>query len=385
MYRLPVFSTAFRIFFLAGAIEAVAVITIWVLKLLGIDAVDTHAPPVFWHTYEMVFGFCRAVIFGFLFTAGQHWSGRFLLGGRSAFALFVLWLVGRFAFYMPVKFAAIIFTADAAAGLFAIYRLWPLALQKHNRPVFYMVSAMSIAQLFAISALYWADMQDYFLHTIRFALLVVIMLVAVIAGRILPFFASVVVSGTKPRIVPQLEKLVWPATVLSFIAFAATPLGEIASRIAAVIFFLYGLLHGARWLLWRPQASIPIPILAILYLGYLWLIAGFILVALALWGLLPSSPAWHMFGIGGAGVFIFGMMTRVALGHTGRPIKAMTAMSAAYLTLNIALVVRVTLPLAGFADRAYLIAGLLWIVSFVLYLWKYTPVLLQPRIDGRPG
>lgn len=49
------------------------------------------------------------------------------------------------------------------------------------------------------------------------------------------------------------------------------------------------------------------------------------------------------------------------------------------------MLIRVILPLAGVADRAYLIAALLWVASFGLYLVKYAPILVQPRIDGRPG
>ncbi|MBL8035029.1 MAG: NnrS family protein [Leptospiraceae bacterium] len=100
---------------------------------------------------------------------------------------------------------------------------------------------------------------------------------------------------------------------------------------------------------------------------------------------MPASPAWHMFGVGAGGVFIFGMMTRVALGHTGRPIKAPQLALAGYLTLNMALAVRVTLPLIGFADQAYLIAAILWIAAFLFYLVKYAPMLFAPRIDGKPG
>ncbi|HRP70455.1 MAG TPA: NnrS family protein, partial [Turneriella sp.] len=86
-----------------------------------------------------------------------------------------------------------------------------------------------------------------------------------------------------------------------------------------------------------------------------------------------------------AGVFIFGMITRVALGHTGRPIKTAPMITFAYLTLNLALLVRVVVPLTGAAQMGYLIAGTLWLISFILYLVKYTPMLVRPRIDGRPG
>jgi uncharacterized protein involved in response to NO len=31
------------------------------------------------------------------------------------------------------------------------------------------------------------------------------------------------------------------------------------------------------------------------------------------------------------------------------------------------------------------ISGVLWIAAFVIFAIIYTPILTQPRIDGRPG
>ncbi len=387
MHRLPVFATAFRIFFLACAIHAAAAITLWLLKLRGIDILPTNAAPVFWHTYEMVFGFSRAAIFGFLFTAGQHWAGKFLLGGSSALALFLLWFAGRFAFFLPPALAPVAFAADLAASLFALWRLRSLLApqQKHNRPVVYLFIAYLLAQLCAVAGLYFSVLSDHFMHAIRFGLMTVVLYVALIAGRVLPFFASVVVQGAKPRILPRLENTVWPVAMAALGSFAAMALHPLFAKLTAVAFLVVAVQHAVRWYYWKPVATLKIPILAILYVWYLWLVLGFFMLALSLLGYLAASPAWHVFGIGAAGVFIFGMMTRVALGHTGRPIKAMGVALAAYLTLNIALLIRVFLPLAGINDDAYLLAAILWVASFALYLFKYVPILVQPRIDGRPG
>jgi uncharacterized protein involved in response to NO len=32
-----------------------------------------------------------------------------------------------------------------------------------------------------------------------------------------------------------------------------------------------------------------------------------------------------------------------------------------------------------------LLAAFLWTSAFVLFLWIYAPILLRPRVDGRPG
>ncbi|HRP70474.1 MAG TPA: NnrS family protein, partial [Turneriella sp.] len=214
MYNLPVFATAFRIFFLACALEAVAIISMWIATLHGVHVVETKIGGVDWHSYEMVFGFTRAAIFGFVFTAGQHWSGKFLLGGKSALALFTLWFLGRFAFYLPEPFAAVSYGFDIAAGAFAIYRLLPLLKQKNNRPPFFLIALMQMALVAAVVAHYVSAWQEHFLHAVRVGLLTAVLLVAIIAGRILPFFAGVVMAGQKPKIRQGLEKWIWPATQL---------------------------------------------------------------------------------------------------------------------------------------------------------------------------
>lgn len=387
MFRLPIFATAFRLFFFACSAHALFVITLWILKLRGLSVAETSVSPTYWHTYEMVFGFSRAAIFGFLFTAGQHWSGKFLLGGSSLVMLFSLWLAGRFAFFLPLPWSYAAFALDIICTGFALYRLRPLMNpeQKHNHNVFYLTVMFFLSQVMALTALHAYSDGELFLHSLRVALLIVVLFVAVIAGRILPFFASVVMQGEKPRILPALERLVWPAALLALLSYALLPAGKFFTYLAAVAFAASAALHGLRWYFWRPFSSFRTPILAILYAGYLWLVAGFAMQAFAVLGLMPASPAWHMFGVGAGGVFIFGMMTRVALGHTGRPIKAPQLALAGYLTLNMALAVRVTLPLIGFADQAYLIAAILWIAAFLFYLVKYAPMLFAPRIDGKPG
>ena len=56
--------------------------------------------------------------------------------------------------------------------------------------------------------------------------------------------------------------------------------------------------------------------------------------------------------------------------------------------VQMALALRVA-PLLGLPPttyRAFLMASsTAWMAVFVLYLWKYVPILIAPRVDGRPG
>jgi uncharacterized protein involved in response to NO len=60
---------------------------------------------------------------------------------------------------------------------------------------------------------------------------------------------------------------------------------------------------------------------------------------------------------------------------------------AAFLLLQLAAILRVVGNLLT-ADSSYLMiaaSGTLWVLAFGLFLYRYLPMLMQPRIDGKPG
>jgi uncharacterized protein involved in response to NO len=59
----------------------------------------------------------------------------------------------------------------------------------------------------------------------------------------------------------------------------------------------------------------------------------------------------------------------------------------AYGLVMLAAVLRVLLPLLapGLYVASLIIAAALWSVAFVLYLWVFTPWLMQTRLDGKDG
>ena len=83
---------------------------------------------------------------------------------------------------------------------------------------------------------------------------------------------------------------------------------------------------------------------------------------------------------------MLGMMTRSALGHTGRPLAAGTVETAAYVLVHLAAAVRVFVPLAepSAASLAAGVSSLLWTAAFAIFLAAYWPVLTRPRVDERP-
>ncbi len=98
------------------------------------------------------------------------------------------------------------------------------------------------------------------------------------------------------------------------------------------------------------------------------------------WLFTPTS-ALHALTMGAIGSMVLAVMTRVALGHTGRPLQAAQATVAAYWILMLAVVVRVFGPLMG---KGYLViidlsaAG--WMLAFAIFVWVHWPILTRAKV-----
>jgi uncharacterized protein involved in response to NO len=113
---------------------------------------------------------------------------------------------------------------------------------------------------------------------------------------------------------------------------------------------------------------------------------GLILDAGAELGLMAPNVALHALTAGAIGVFTLGMMVRVTLGHTGRAMVSPPSMTAAFVAINLAALVRVAFPLLWPAqyNSWMLLSGLLWSSAFAAFLVVIGPMLLAARVDGRP-
>ena len=78
------------------------------------------------------------------------------------------------------------------------------------------------------------------------------------------------------------------------------------------------------------------------------------------------------------------MISRVALGHTGRPLHVSTMIAASYLLVSLAAATRIAWPLFDlpFHDAALLASGLLWSAAFLIFTAVYWPVLTRPRLSA---
>jgi len=74
----------------------------------------------------------------------------------------------------------------------------------------------------------------------------------------------------------------------------------------------------------------------------------------------------------------------VTLGHTGRALQPPALISVAFAALNLAVPARVWLSIWS-PQVGYWLAAALWALAFLLFVGCYGPMLLSPRVDGKPG
>jgi uncharacterized protein involved in response to NO len=388
--KLVPFAYGFRPFFLVAGLFAALSVTAW-LWVYGAGAFpDPRMPPQFWHGHEMLFGFVAAAVAGFLLTAVPSWTGSRGFSGRPLILLTALWLAGRIAFSLGDALPFALLAALELAFLPGVMLLVaPTLFRSSNR------NTRLLVVLFA----FWA-MDALFLYGIaagnvavsaaalRGALGLVLVLITVIGGRIVPAFTrnAIAQSGQDAVIRSHslAEKLVVPVMIGYAIAGMVAPTAMATAGIAAVA----AALQAWRLSGWQGLRTGSQPIVSILHVAYLWLPVGLALKAAFLLGGFAWAAYWqHALGAGAAGTMILAVMTRAALGHTGRPLRAHPATVAAYWLLTAAVAMRVFGPalLPGHYTAVVMTAGTLWFTAFLLYVAIYAPVLLLPRADGKPG
>ena len=364
---MALLALGFRPFYLLAGAYAMLAVPVWALQYGG----WLPGANLLWHAHELLFGYAFAVIAGFLLTAVRAWTQRATPTGATLGALAALWLLARLvAFHAPLA-ASLLDALFAAALAWSIGRA--LLASGNRRNLVFAALALSLgAASLAFHA--WPRL------ALTLGLDIVMLVMAVIGGRVIPTFTNNAVAGAGARRSAWLERGSLGAIVLLLLLDAF-------SLHAASIALLAAVLHGARLALWAPLATRGRPILWILHLSYAWIVIHLALRGLAGFDLLPASLATHALTVGAIGGLTLGMMTRTARGHTGRPLQAGRAEQAAYLLVQGAALTRVLLPLA--IPQAYValivISALLWSAAFALFTAVYVPILAQPRLDGQPG
>jgi uncharacterized protein involved in response to NO len=385
---LPFLRKGFRPFFWLAAAFALAIVPTWLLLLSGKLEATAYLDATSWHAHEMVFGFTVAVIAGFLLTAVGNWTQSETAIGLPLFVLVGLWVAGRLAMALSGLLPPGVVAATDLAFLPALFivlaRPVISANNRRNYVVLAVVAAFFIANLWLhLSALGIASAGSARRATML-GVDLVLLLITIILGRVLPMFTRNTTGVTSIRSIPLLDKCAIGCVAALGVADALAPATRVAGAVA-VVAAVFSLARGRHW---GARHSLQQPLLLVLHAGQAWLVVGLFLRGVALLGVpVLASPATHALTVGAIGSLTLGMMARVALGHTGRMLVAPKPVAAAFLVLNLAVFVRVLVPLLA---PAWYFAGLvvtaaLWVSAFAIFVAVYTPILAAARVDGKPG
>ena len=381
-----VLSYAFRAFFLLGSLGAFCVILFWSIALLGYGPLVGHPNLVYWHAHEMLFGFVFAIVAGFTLTAVANWTGRTRVHGAELGVLVAAWIIGRIALVYAGQWPTIVV---AAADM-----LFPCLLtlvfgrevfaagNRRNMPLVGVVALLAgLNLLFHVGAGVSPGLDR---TALLLAVHVILVLVAVIAGRIIPSFTAnwLRARGAKedamPRVVLMLDIAAIVMTIVTGVAVTFAPV----SPVSGIVALLAAVVHAVRLSQWSGLRTVGEPLLFVLHIAYLWFPLGYALVAFSAFGGYFPSAAMHGLTIGVITGMIIAMMSRVSLGHTGRPLHAARITVFVYVLWMLTVLVRLSGPLLG--DWYILTvetAATIWMVAFILFAWVYWPILTKPRVD----
>jgi uncharacterized protein involved in response to NO len=377
---LPLFALGFRPFYLLAAAFAAASVPAWVATQLGWESTLRIDLP--WHMHEMVFGFVLAVVIGFLYTAGRNWTGLWTPRGAHLAALAGLWLAGRVAMLAPSPFlAAVVDGAFLPCAAWPLYQVLKRSGNRRNMFLAGLLGLLTLANLlFHASVLGLVRLDP--LRPIHGAIMLIVVIEAVIGGRVIPMFTANAVPGTKPVQHAERDRIALALTALAGAAWAFPFPAPLAAALAAAA----AVAQLTRLLGWKPQRTLKQPLLWILHLSYAWIPLGFIALACAELGLAPLSAAVHLLAVGALAGLILGMVTRTALGHTGRALRAGRAETACYVLIQAGVLARFAAAVVpAWREPALVLAAACWSSAFALYFTTYFPYLTAPRIDGREG
>lgn len=389
-----------RIWFFAGGLQLLAGMVWWMLELAGRyggwwPPPAWSAPPGWIHGYVMVYTTLPMFVFGFLMTAVPNWLGE----GRVPKPLYgtaaALMLTGALAVYAGSLAGAGWMALGGALGLAGWALSWSglaalvwRASRAERRYPFIVLTLTALGFVMAACFVGWLLTGT--------ALLAELARIGGVWFFLLPLFFNI-----SQRMIPFFSSRALPGYAVIRPAWAV-PVFTAASLLHGVL--LLAGAHAWLWLpdlalfltvayllaAWRGWRSFGVPLLAMLHIAFA--VLGLAL-ALQLAQSLAAAGGMRVLGLAplhalGAGYFaamLLAMVSRVSLGHSGRPLAADRLTSACFLGVLTAAALRLAAELVPVAAALMPLAGLAWLAAFGVWAARYLPIYLQPRVDGRPG
>ena len=391
----PIFRLAFRPFFLFGSLFSIIALILWAVFLNdptvfiknSTQAWQPYGGWFWWHGHEMLFGFSVAIIVGFLLTAIQNWSGLPGLSGWPLAGLFGVWVLARLFMVFPIVSGEVIAIVDILfLPLAAFVLAKPIIAAKLWRNLMFIPLLLLLAWTNGHSHYRLMGGDVFSLPDTQTTILIITLIIVIMGGRVIPFFTANATGTQKPQPLRALELLSVGSLGLATLFTLVT--GSInAEPILGVLFLASAVANAIRVGRWQSMLTVDNPLLWSLHLSYLLIILSLGLISAFHFGLeIPLSSALHGLTIGGIGLMVLAMISRVSLGHTGRVLQVSALITLGYAALALSAIIRVVAPLlSNHPSSLYVVSAACWIFGYLAFVVIYWPVLTKPRIDGKPG
>ncbi|MDX7800858.1 NnrS family protein [Aeromonas caviae] len=385
---VPLFRLGFRPFFLFGALFSALAMLGWLGQLNGWFVLPGIGNPIWWHAHEMLFGFGAAIVVGFLLTAVQNWTAHPGVRSWPLVLVVVLWALPRALLPWLGEHNILLMVADLLwLPLCTWYLAKPIVVTRQWRNLFFVPLLVVLTLLNAASWLWqaqWADMEHLLITTV----ILFTTLIAVMGGRVIPFFTARATGMEKAVPILWLERAALATLWLTMVSWLLLPTPWATSLYLLPLYIVAAVLHLWRQLRWRLPSTLGQPLLWSLHLAYLFIPLGLLALGALAAGLpISLSLASHLLSAGCMGTMILGMIARVSLGHSGRALQIGCRITAAFALVILSALLRVLLPLfwPNLTLTGWNLSGWSWVAAYGLFIWVYTPILTSPRADGRPG
>ncbi|MBI4366914.1 MAG: NnrS family protein [Deltaproteobacteria bacterium] len=381
-YRGPVLlSYGFRPFFLFGAIYAGLVVLAWLPIFGGELALSTALSPIDWHVHEMLYGYLPAVVTGFLLTAIPNWTGRLPIQGGPLLTLVAVWLAGRVCVTVSGEIdwllAAIVDAGFLALVVAATAREIVAGKNLRNLKVVGLVTLLLAGNIAFHLEAHFRGTAEY---GARIGIGGIVLLIAVIGGRVVPSFTRNWLARENPGRLPvpfaRFDVVVIGVSAATLALWTAQPSGRlIAGALAAS-----GALHIVRLARWAGDRTWRDRLVLILHVGYAFVPLGFLLAGAAALDIVAVGAAVHAWTVGAAGTMTLAVMTRASLGHTGNALTASAMTQAIYATVVIAALARIGSALEpAWSGLLLPIAVFAWCAAFFGFAISFGPMLVGRR------
>ena len=154
-----------------------------------------------------------------------------------------------------------------------------------------------------------------------------------------------------------------------------------------LLYLAGGFIHLFRVAHWQGWKTRGVPLLWSMHLSYLCIPCAMLGLAISAGHPAAVKNIIHLLAIGTIGGMILAMMSRVSLGHTGRPLEVPGYLALAFCMVFVAAILRALLPLLDITltQWAWRLSAAFWVVAFALFLVRYVPILTRARVDGKSG